>query len=673
MSEKELPEFAVCPRDLRRRDGTRPCRAIDIATEVKPLGHVLCGCATHGTRWLCKRLPEGVLAMPGKSKCKAAVAWTDQSDYKLWPNYRVDVEGAACSEEEFRKALGSPPGPQQTSARDSLVSRKATSIASMKTEKPWQGPDGKKPWEYRVTAVIPHRNTPEHLELCLQFLQQQTERPYVMVIDTGSDDASLQRVLALRSESVEIHQIACHGTEDRADAVCYAMDLAMSACRTEYLWCVHSDCFVINRNLLAELLAKSEGGKQPVIGYESVSANKYPECKGMVSHTCTLLHMPTMDRLDVTWSNRRLQQQMKDAGRDAVADVEMALNYRLRDRGVTPLILGTEQTQGVERDANRVHLRSATLGADLMAAQPGANTGKQDVLKELRAMICVNVSTPRETAATESGIETFNLLYFIAPFANSDVWRWNVRELKKRLPLFNGRRIVAIATGKEMSPIEEVMHEFAGHRVRFIVDENDPSAGESAMFGDMLSLVQSTDSSEATFYAHAKGVSKPVDESVRKWTNWMYEYCLDDIAAIRTALASHACAGAFKTITGSPPENFPGRYSLWHFSGTFFWFRNAALFSRHNWRDVDRHFWGTEAYLSKLFTPDEAYCFFGETERPGAMYDPEFIRTVAMPEHERRVTIRVFQNYVDASATQDVTQIANVRYFTSLTTLTQPC
>jgi hypothetical protein len=253
---------------------------------------------------------------------------------------------------------------------------------------PWRGSLAKKPWEYRVTAAIPHRNTLEHLKLCLDFVQAQTERPYVMIIDTGSDEATLAEVLALRTDNVEVHQIACLGTEEYADVVCYAMDLAMSACRTEYLWCLHSDCFVTNRGLLAEMLLTADGGKQPVIGYESTLANKHAECKGMVSHTCTLLHMPTMHLLDVTWSRTRLATQARAAGREVVFDPEMALNYRLRDRGVKPLILGPEQAGGIERDANRVHLRSGTLTEQVLASVPNSRpTTEQTVaLAGLRAL-----------------------------------------------------------------------------------------------------------------------------------------------------------------------------------------------------------------------------------------------------------------------------------------------
>ena len=339
MTDALPPEFALCPCDAREIGGVvRPCRAIDIAVEIDPPGHVLCGCARHATRWLCKRLPACVW----QRKTKAAVFHSTEADYELPGNYRKEVEGAECSEEEFTEALGIEAPAQPPTVRESLVATKVKDSLNINAEKPWQGPAEKKPWHYRASAVIPYRNTPEHLELCVQFLQQQTELPYIMIIDTGSDDASLARVLALRSESVEVHQIACHGIENYVDGVCAAMDAAMSLCRTEYLWCLHTDCFVINRNLLAELLEKAEGGKHPVIGYESVSANKHAECKGMVSHTCTLLHIPTMDRLDVTWSMRRLKTRYAVGATDVIADVEMALNYRLRERCIAPLLLGPE-------------------------------------------------------------------------------------------------------------------------------------------------------------------------------------------------------------------------------------------------------------------------------------------------------------------------------------------
>lgn len=316
------------------------------------------------------------------------------------------------------------PATKQPTIRDSLVAQQVENVTQINEDKPWRGVLARKPWEYRATAAIPHRNTPEFLELCIRLLERQSEQPYVVVIDTGSDEDSFRRVQALRCPGIEIHQVACHGTEDSFDAVCYAMDLATSICRTEYLWCLHSDCFVTNEDMLAELIEKSDGGKNPAIGYESSSANKHEECKGMVSHTCTLLHMPTMHRIDASWSRSRLETQAKATGREVVFDPEMALNYRLRDRGITPLILGPESTEGIETDANRIHLRSGTLMATMLAHIPGSRPTNECsvILDHLWSVVggkpCRdNERTPIAPLRVKNGVHT-----------GSDAWEGAIRK-----------------------------------------------------------------------------------------------------------------------------------------------------------------------------------------------------------------------------------------------------
>ncbi|HEV3003069.1 MAG TPA: glycosyltransferase family A protein, partial [Pirellulales bacterium] len=249
--------------------------------------------------------------------------------------------------------------------RDQLLGRDTRRrLASGLRRTSWEGPLANRPGEFRVTALVPHCDTPELLKLCLGFLKRQTEVPYIMVVDSGSTDAKLPELLALRDDGVEIHQVNCHGTDHPVSAVAYAMDLGLAACRSEFLWCLHSDCFVTNRKMLAELLAKAgapAAGRHAAIGYRTMpKPDECGECRNMVSHTCTLLHVPTLDDFDVTWSMRRLRRHAENAGRQVHIDTEMALNYRLLDRGVVPLILGDETFDEIETDANRVHLRAAT-------------------------------------------------------------------------------------------------------------------------------------------------------------------------------------------------------------------------------------------------------------------------------------------------------------------------
>ncbi|HEV3022513.1 MAG TPA: glycosyltransferase family A protein [Pirellulales bacterium] len=288
------------------------------------------------------------------------------------------------------------PAPRFT--RDQLLGRDTRRrLASGLRRASWEGPLAKRPGEFRVTALVPHCDTPDLLKLCLGFLKRQTEVPYVMVVDTGTSDAKLPELLALRDDGVEIHQVNCHGTDHPVSAVAYAMDLGLAACRSEFLWCLHSDCFVTNRKMLDELLARAgapAAGRHPVIGYRTMPKPDLPagrhgernECRNMVSHTCTLLHVPTLDDLDVTWSMRRLRRQAEKAGRAVHIDTEMALNYRLLDRGVVPLILGDETFDEIETDANRVHLRAATARRIYLAP----NRDDTAIVERLRKLLADN-------------------------------------------------------------------------------------------------------------------------------------------------------------------------------------------------------------------------------------------------------------------------------------------
>src|SRR5439155_11220887 len=98
--------------------------------------------------------------------------------------------------------------------------------------------------DYRITAVIPHLETPEPLRACVELLRLQTERPYILVIDTGSSESVKAGLEAMRAEDLEVHTVSAHGYLHSSEAVGVAQDLAFALCRSEYLFCTHSDCFL---------------------------------------------------------------------------------------------------------------------------------------------------------------------------------------------------------------------------------------------------------------------------------------------------------------------------------------------------------------------------------------------------------------------------------------------
>ena len=219
-------------------------------------------------------------------------------------------------------------------------------------------------------------------------------------------------------------------------------------------------------------------------------------------------------------------------------------------------------------------------------------------------------------------IVTRNLLYHICPFSGNGIWQRNVGQLLKRIRLFNGRRVVAIATGIGLDPPEHVEDLFDGRVHEFVHFENEPRLREVKPFLDLLGRVHTDDAAQATFYGHAKGVTHPGNWQIEKWTDMMYETCLDYWPLVERVLQNHALAGSFKK-TGPA---FEGSQSRWHYSGTFFWFRNRDAFAR-SWKTIDRVWWGAEAWPGLVFSPAEAGVLFKEANLD--LYHLDTTRAVA--------------------------------------------
>ena len=60
----------------------------------------------------------------------------------------------------------------------------------------------------------------------------------------------------------------------------------------------------MRRDLVEWLLGLCDAG-QPVVGYEMSPRPATNGWRNVVSHTCTMLHMPTMRRIGATWSFER--------------------------------------------------------------------------------------------------------------------------------------------------------------------------------------------------------------------------------------------------------------------------------------------------------------------------------------------------------------------------------
>jgi len=221
-----------------------------------------------------------------------------------------------------------------------------------------------------------------------------------------------------------------------------------------------------------------------------------------------------------------------------------------------------------------------------------------------------------------------HLAYHIAPFTGP-IWRHNVRQLRRRLELFDGRRVVAIVTGPGLEA-PEVVQAALGSDVEYLILPNDQRLREVVTLTPLLERTLCyAGVADATFYAHAKGVTRPVNPgvTVHYWTDAMYVACLDYWPVVAEMLQHRPTVGAFKKIGAG----FEGSTSTWHWSGAFFWLRNAAA-AKRDWRRIDQQWWGSESWIGLHFSPDEAAALL-LTDVVGVLdlYRMDYLRLVAMP------------------------------------------
>jgi hypothetical protein len=259
---------------------------------------------------------------------------------------------------------------------------------------------------------------------------------------------------------------------------------------------------------------------------------------------------------------------------------------------------------------------------------------------------------PRKSAArlgrrseTRTGTAPFtsmpkrNLIYHIWPVLGSN-WAWNLDQLKRRVDIFNGRRILGIVHDDRSEPPERVQKYVEGHGFEFVIAKND-QRGEAITFPIMMERVASDDPNEITFYAHAKGVKYGANTppTVRRWAEVLYRVALDDWLTVKDQMSRYAITGLFRML-----GRFKAHRSLadWHYSGTFFWMRHSAVFSR-NYQNVPQFYGGVETWPGMTFQREETGCLFLDNLRE-LPYHQQFWRNTAEP------ALQQWQSGVRASA-----------------------
>lgn len=232
------------------------------------------------------------------------------------------------------------------------------------------------PGTYRVTATFPHLETPDQAEVIVELLKLQDERPYILIVDTGSTAPVRDRLEQLRGEGVEIHYLRAHRWEHPSESIAAACELAQIICHTDHLYFTHSDCFPVRRDLISSLAARCTAAN-PSVGYritdrshaeicrltgaDPATTPPHPtttndDCRWIAGHTCLMVHRPTINRAGVRWAFR----WGEDAGVKPVPwiDTEAYFNYSLRAAGLVTDLIGDEANYARNLNADFDHVRS---------------------------------------------------------------------------------------------------------------------------------------------------------------------------------------------------------------------------------------------------------------------------------------------------------------------------
>lgn len=201
----------------------------------------------------------------------------------------------------------------------------------------------------------------------------------------------------------------------------------------------------------------------------------------------------------------------------------------------------------------------------------------------------------------------------VLPVRDNGAWQRNVEVIRENRDLFDGIKVIAIATNARgtMHRLDkpEVVKDAFGDGFEFLEIPNDRRLREVASFIPLMKRIRDNNTpDDVTFFCHAKGCTHSADSDhpISKWREAMYEACLH-WPGVDVALREFSIAGSFRRVT-------PLGRALWHYSGTFYWFKNDATFSRR-WWNICQAWFGTESWPGVTFRKEESACLFFDNAR----------------------------------------------------------
>lgn len=226
---------------------------------------------------------------------------------------------------------------------------------------PWRGINEQKPWEYDVTAIIPVIEPDHCLKLVIELLRLQTVKPYILLIDTGSQQPACDWLESLRAADLEVHFIRKHGVLHASELVSMALDVGVALSLSRFNLFTHGDCFLRKRTAVEDLQALST---EHIVAGHQITERPYEGWEREFGHTLLMVDQPALNERGVTWNMQQFARGygIEDYNNAALVpnfiDTERGFNIRLQAVGVSGHFTGTEQNYQRNTDEWIDHVRS---------------------------------------------------------------------------------------------------------------------------------------------------------------------------------------------------------------------------------------------------------------------------------------------------------------------------
>lgn len=199
-----------------------------------------------------------------------------------------------------------------------------------------------------------------------------------------------------------------------------------------------------------------------------------------------------------------------------------------------------------------------------------------------------------------------NLIYFIYYGGKiTHYHRLNLRLLNKYWSVFDGQKVVKVAVdGKAfLEPLKSLLPSDC----KIEIVDNNRKLGESVHFIDSVKRVKHG----ITFYAHCKGISRPVWTGLDLWIEHSYKGNLETIPDLSTKVFSGVC-GKLLPCPPYVPQDF-------HYSGSFYWFNTEKVKARLGNYEMNRYL--TERFPAIIANKTECHFNWPSGESNLNFYD----------------------------------------------------